>query len=290
MAKTSPAKTATAKKLTADKTATGETAATKSRGEKLSTMSLLSHLLELRRRLFWCLAALLIAFFGCYYFAKDIYGWLAEPLFAAWQQQGGDGINHKMIATNLTEIFFTNVRLAFYAAVIVAMPFLLLQLWLFIAPGLYRHEKKSFAFFLFATPFFFLLGAAFVYFLVIPTAWDFFLSFEQFNNLPTAAGNMAVQIQPKVSDYLSLVLQLVLAFGLSFETPVLLILLLQLGVITRAWLIKHRRYAIVIAFIIAGVLTPPDPLSQVSLAVPLILLYELAIAASYFMKERKATK
>ena len=271
-----------AKKSSAAKTTGGKTAR-----DKLTTMSLLGHLLELRRRLFWCLAGLLVAFGGCYYFAKDIYAWLAAPLFRLWQANG-DTINHKMIATNLTEIFFTNLQLAFYVALIISTPFFLLQLWLFIAPGLYRHEKRSFAFFLFATPFFFALGAVFVYYLVIPMAWEFFLSFEQFGNIK--GGAMMVEIQPKVSDYLSLVLQLVLAFGLSFETPVLLILLLQLGVITRAWLIKQRRYAIVIAFIIAGVLTPPDPLSQISLAVPLILLYELAIIASYFMKKRSVKK
>ncbi len=246
-------------------------------------MSLINHLLELRRRLFWAVGALLVAFFVCYYFAPRIYGFLAEPLFDAWQKQGSD-INHKMIATSLTEVFFTNIRLAFYSAMVLVIPFWLLQVWLFIAPGLYRHEKKSFLFFFLATPFFFLLGATFVYYLVIPMAWKFFLSFEQFSNLPMPDNSMVVEIQPKVSDYLSLVLHLVMAFGLSFETPVLLILLLRLGVISRAWLVKQRRYAIVIAFILAGILTPPDPLSQISLAVPLILLYEFAILASYFIK------
>ncbi|MGI9461222.1 MAG: twin-arginine translocase subunit TatC [Alphaproteobacteria bacterium] len=254
--------------------------APRSKKEKLATMSLINHLLELRRRLFWCFIVLLIAFVGCYYFAKDIYGFLAEPLFAVWQTKS-DTINRQMLATSLTEIFFTNIRLAFYTALIIAMPFLLIQFWLFIAPGLYRNEKKSFTFFFIATPVFFTLGAGFVYYLVIPLAWQFFLGFEQFSTLPD--GNLMVEIQPKVSDYLTLILQLILAFGFSFETPVLLILLMQLGVIDRAWLIKKRRYAIVIAFVIAAILTPPDPLSQLSLAIPLIFLYEFSIITSFFM-------
>ncbi|MCX8515751.1 MAG: twin-arginine translocase subunit TatC [Alphaproteobacteria bacterium] len=248
--------------------------------ENTTAMSLLAHLIELRKRLLAVVVVLLLAFGFSYYFVADIYNFLAKPLFTIWQQ-AGDSSTHHMIATSLTEAFFTEVKLAIYTALIITMPFLLFQVWMFVAPGLYRHERTSFLGFLIATPLFFIGGAAFVYFLVMPMAWKFFLSFEQ---LGQYHGDMAMAIQPRVSEYLSLVLQLVLAFGLSFETPVLLTLLVKLGVISRRWLIDKRRYAIVIAFIAAGILTPPDPLSQISLAVPLILLYEAAIIASYFIE------
>lgn len=247
-------------------------------------MSLLEHLLELRRRLMAYAVVLLLGFFVSYYFSKEIYNFLAQPLFDAWRDLGVDVEGKKMIATALTEQFFTEVKLAFAAAIFITSPFLLSQVWLFVAPGLYKNERRAFLPFLVATPVFFMLGAGFVYYVVIPAAWKFFLQFEQLG------GEITIELQPKVNEYLSLMMQLILAFGFCFELPVLLVLLVRVGLLQRKQLQNKRRYAIVAAFIIAAILTPPDPLSQVALALPLILLYELAIGAAYFVERGRVAK
>ena len=222
-------------------------------------MPLLDHLIELRRRLLWSAVAMVILFIGFFYVSEPIFKFLAAPLQAR--------TNEPLIYTSLTEAFFTYIKLAFFAAFLIGFPFFAVQIWLFVAPGLYRHERGAFLPFLISTPIMFYLGAAGVYYLVVPVAWDFFIAFETED----------IKLLPKVSEYLSLVMQLMFAFGLAFELPVLLTLLVRVGIVSSAGLASKRRYAIVAAFILAAVLTPPDVISQISLAVPVILLYEVAI-------------
>lgn len=230
---------------------------------------LLTHLAELRTRLLWSLAVWLGASLLCYTFAAQIYDFLVHPL-----AQAMDGIGpRRLIYTNLTEAFFTYIKVALSAGLFLAFPFLLWQVWAFIAPGLYKKERAAFVPFLIATPVLFLIGAAFVYYLVMPAAWHFFLSFET-TGMQTA---LPIQLEAKVNEYLDLVLTLIFAFGLCFELPVLLALLARAGLITVETLRNGRRYAIVLIFAVAAVLTPPDILSQILLAVPLMALYEISI-------------
>ena len=188
-----------------------------------------------------------------------------------------------MIFTALHEAFFTQIKVAFFAAMCVSFPVLATQLWGFIAPGLYKDEKKAFLPFLIATPFLFALGASVVYYLVIPLAWRFFLSFEQ----PGGDGLLPMQLEPKVDQYLSLVMRLIFAFGVCFELPVLIVLLTKMGMATSKGLKAKRKYAVLIAFVVAAILTPPDVISQVLLAVPVILLYEISILCSQLIEKRR---
>lgn len=246
-----------------------------------SRAPIIEHLKELRTRLMYSFAALLVAFLVCFYFADVIFNFLAEPLADLWQDQE----QRRMIFTALHEKFFTDVKIAFFAAFCIAFPVLISQIWMFVAPGLYQNEKKAFLPFLLMTPVLFLMGASFVHYLMIPVAWEFFLGFEQ------AAGKdqMAIVLEPKVSEYLSLVMRLILAFGVCFELPVLLVLLVRAGITDVQGLINKRRYAILLAFVAAAIVTPPDPISQISLAIPIILLYEISIICAR-MIERKAAK
>lgn len=231
------------------------------------------HIIELRQRFIYCVFAFLIVFVGCYLYAAEIYGFLVKPLAEIMSQSPGDA--RKMIYTGLTEAFFTYVKVSFWAAFFICFPFFLIQIWLFIAPGLYKDERKEILPFLIVTPILFLCGGAFVYYFIFPMAWSFFLSFET----PQMAVQSAVPImlEAKVSEYLSLVMTLILAFGFSFELPVVLVLLMRIGVLDVSFLIKIRRYAIVFIFIIAAILTPPDIISQIALAIPLLFLYEVSI-------------
>ncbi len=246
-----------------------------------SRAPIIEHLKELRTRLLYSFVALLLAFLVCFYFSDNIFNFLAAPLSELWQDQE----QRRMIFTALHEKFFTDVKIAFFAAFCVAFPVLISQIWLFVAPGLFQNEKKAFLPFLLMTPVLFLLGASFVYYLMVPVAWEFFLGFEQ----AAGDGQMAIVLEPKVSEYLSLVMRLILAFGVCFELPVLLVLLVRAGITDAQGLITKRRYAILLAFVVAAIVTPPDPISQISLAIPIILLYEISIICAK-MIEKKAAK
>ena len=184
-----------------------------------------------------------------------------------------------MIFTGLHEGFFTQIKVAFFTSISISLPIILVQIWKFVAPGLYKNERSALFPFIIATPFLFLLGAAMVYYLVIPLAWKFFLSFEI---LPTQ-GALPIEIEPRISEYLSLTMRLMFAFGLSFELPIILLLLTKVGRITPKGLAEKRRYAILISFIAAAILTPPDVISQIMLATPIIILYEGSIFAARFL-------
>lgn len=232
-------------------------------------MPLLEHLVELRRRLMISALAFVIAFIACYYFAREIYAFLEMPLADIL------GSGRRMIYTAPTEAFFTFLQVAAFAAAFICFPIWAGQLWAFVAPGLYKHERRAFAPFLLATPLLFLAGAASVYYVVLPMALKFFLSFESFGG--GVDGALPIQLEAKVGEYLSLVMKLIFAFGVAYQLPVLLTLLARVGIISSRDLVEKRRYAIVGVFIVAAVLTPPDIASQLSLAVPMLVLYEISI-------------
>jgi len=245
-----------------------------------SKAPLLDHLIELRQRLIHSAIALVIAFIICFYFAGPIFNFLVAPLAEIWEGEE----QRRLIYTALHEKFFTDVKVAFFAACFFAFPVIATQVYMFVAPGLYKQEKRAFLPFLVATPVLFFLGAAFVYYLVLPVAWDFFVGFEQ----TATQGDLAIQLEPKVNEYLGLVMRLIFAFGISFELPVLLTLLARVGLATSEGLKRKRRYAIVLAFVAAAILTPPDPLSQIGLALPIMLLYEISIWSARLVEKQRA--
>ena len=235
---------------------------------------LLDHLVELRARLLRAVAALAVAFFVCLYFAKDILAFLVQPLLDAGQ--------NRLIYTKLYGQFFVELKVALWAAFFISFPVIANQLWAFIAPGLYAKEKKAFLPFLLATPVLFLAGGALAYYVVMPTAFHWFLGFQG------TPGGVSIEALPNSEDYLGLVMQFILAFGLSFLLPVLLLLLNIAGIVSRAQLVGMRRYMIVLAFVIAAVATPPDVISQLMLAVPLVLLFEGSLVAMWFIERKEA--
>ena len=244
-------------------------------------MPLLDHLIELRRRLMWSVSSFMVCFLICYHFSDVLFYWLADPLAHVLEAQGG---GKRLIYTHLTEAFFTYIKVAFFGAACISFPVIAGQLWMFVAPGLYRSEKRAFAPFLLATPVLFALGASLAYFFIFPVAWKFFASFQT----TTGAGGLPIELEPKVGEYLDLVMKLIFAFGVAFQLPVALSLLAKVGIVTSGGLRKYRRYAMVGNFVIAAVLAPPDVITQIGLAVPLILLYELSIIAASIVEPKQA--
>ena len=247
--------------------------------EKNIQTSLSEHLIELRSRLIKSIIYLFIFFIICYFFSENIYSFLVEPYANAVMN---DETNRRMIFTALHETFITYLKVAFFAAMFFSSPIILTQIWKFIAPGLYKNEKRALLPYLIATPTLFLLGGMLVYYLIMPLAIKFFLSFET----STQISNLPIQLEPKVSEYLSLIMRLIFAFGISFQLPVLLSLLARVGFVDSNYLKKRRKYVVVIIFAVAAILTPPDPITQIGLGIPLLILYELSIL-SVKIKEKK---
>ena len=233
-------------------------------------MPLLDHLIELRSRLLHSFIAIVVLFFVCYYFAPELYDFLVAPLADVLEEMGGQ---RRLIFTALHEAFFTYIKVAFFAALFLSFPFIAIQVWMFIAPGHYKNEKRAFAPFLVATPILFFAGGALVYYFIFPLAWQFFLSFESVGG----AGALPIQLEAKVDQYLSLVMRLIFAFGLCFELPVVMTLLARVGMVSSKGMREKRKYAIVLAFVAAAILTPPDVISQIGLALPTMVLYEISI-------------
>ena len=244
-------------------------------------MPLLDHLIEFRSRLLKSVVALLLAFLVCFFFAEPIYAFLTEPLAAILRERREDP---RMIFTALTEVFFTYVKVAFFAGAFISCPIFLTQLWLFVAPGLYKKEQKALAPFLVATPVLFFVGGALVYYVIFPLAAEFLIGFE----VPGGEGQLPIVLEAKVSEYLSLIMKLIFAFGLCFQLPVIMTLLARVGLATSAGMAAKRKYAVVAVFVVAAVLTPPDPVSQISLAVPIILLYEISIYMAKLVERKRA--
>ena len=239
----------------------------------------ISHLTELRQRLINSLIFLALLFICCYFFSEYIYGFLVNPYAEAVKN---DDIERRLIFTALQETFLTYLKVSFFAAFFITSPFILIQVWKFIAPGLYNHEKKAIMPYLILTPVLFLLGGMLVYYLIMPLAIKFFLSFESVG----ISTNLPIQLEAKVNEYLSLVMKLIFAFGLSFQLPVVLSLLARIGVVNSTFLKERRKYVVVMIFAAAAVLTPPDPVTQIGLAIPLLILYELSIFSVKFIENK----
>jgi sec-independent protein translocase protein TatC len=239
---------------------------------------LLAHLVELRKRLMYIFAAILVGFCISYFFAPQIYEFLVRPLA---QATGGE--HRRLIYTGLTEAFITYIKLSLWTGCFIAFPVIASQIWMFVAPGLYKNEQRAFLPFLIATPVFFMMGAAMAYFFVFPLAWKFFLSFENTGSL----GSLPIQLEARVSEYLSLSMTVIFAFGIAFELPVILVLLTRIGLLSSAKLSAFRRYAIVLIFIAAAIMTPPDVFSQLSLALPMLALYELSILGAKWVEKTR---
>ena len=242
--------------------------------------SFASHFVELRSRLLKSIVFILIIFILSYTFAEQIYNFLVEPYANAVK----DDLNsRRLIFTALHETFITYLKVAFFTAIFLGSPILLIQIYKFIAPGLYKNEKKAILPYLVSTPILFLLGGVLVYYLVMPLAIKFFLSFETIGS----SSSLPIQLEAKVNEYLSLIMRLIFAFGISFQLPILLNLLARIGVVNSGYLKSRRRYVIVIIFTVAAILTPPDPITQIGLAIPLLLLYELSIITVKFTEKKK---
>jgi len=249
-----------------------------SKKNQFEEMSLIDHLTELRKRLLWSFIYIILIFFICFYFASDLFYFLAKPLVNLLQTDKGQGF----IYTALQEAFFTELKIAFFFSLFFAFPLIAIQIWKFIAPGLYRHEKNAFLPFLIATPILFFAGGAMVYYLISPLAWNFFLSYQNMSS-----SGVPIRLEAKMGEYLSLMMRFIFAFGLAFQLPVVLGLMAKVGIVTYTSLKKFRKYAIVIAFLAAAFLTPPDPFSQISLALPIIILYEISIYIAKIIQKNK---
>ncbi|OJX11720.1 MAG: twin arginine-targeting protein translocase TatC [Caedibacter sp. 37-49] len=239
---------------------------------------LIDHLLELRHRLLYVLGSFFIAFIISYHFSDEIFTLLVKPLASIFEGKTG----RRLIYTGLAEAFVTYLKVALFTATFVTLPHFAIQVWLFISPGLFPTEKKVILPFLLLTPIFFGIGAAFAYYVIIPPAWKFFLAFEE----TKASQILPIQLEARVSEYLSIIMQLILAFGTSFLLPVLLTLLGKIGVISSRSLATKRKYAFLSILIVAAIVTPPDVLSMIGLALPLYFLYETSIFCVYFFEKR----
>jgi sec-independent protein translocase protein TatC len=242
--------------------------------------SFVGHLTELRSRLVKSFVFLFFLFIISYIFSAEIYRFLVQPYAQAVL---AENLDRRLIFTALQEAFLTYLKVAFFAALFISSPFFLTQLWKFIAPGLYKNEKQALLPYLIATPTLFILGGCIVYYLIMPLAIKFFLSFETV----AEAGVIAIQLEAKVNEYLSLIMRLIFAFGVSFQLPVILSLLARVGVIDSTYLRNRRKYFVVIIFTMAAILTPPDPVTQIGLALPLLLLYELSILTVKIIEKKK---
>ncbi len=240
----------------------------------------ISHFVELRQRLINSFIFLFSFFVVCYFFSEDIYSFLVQPYADAVKD---DNINRRLIFTALQETFLTYLKVSFFAALFVSSPIILMQIWKFIAPGLYENEKEAILPYLIATPILFLFGGMLVYYLIMPLAIKFFLSFEA-SSINSA---LPIQLEAKVNEYLSLVMKLIFAFGLSFQLPVILSLLARVGFVDSVFLKERRKYVVIIIFVAAAILTPPDPITQIGLAIPLLILYELSIFSVKIIERRK---
>ena len=242
-----------------------------------------SHLTELRKRLINCIIFLFSIFVLCYFFSEYIYGFLVDPYYSVVKD---DGSERRLIFTALQETFLTYLKVSFFAAFFITSPFILIQIWKFIAPGLYQHEKSALIPYMAITPILFLLGGMLVYYLIMPLAIKFFLSFENSG----AITNLPIQLEAKVNEYLSLIMKLIFAFGLSFQLPVVLSLLARIGLIDSIFLKQRRKYVVIIIFTAAAILTPPDPVTQIGLAIPLLILYELSIFSVKLIENKNKEK
>ncbi len=254
-----------------------------------SRAPLMEHLIELRKRLIWSVLAISAAFVICFYFADEIFNILLIPYQQAddaWRAANGVTGTEQLglIFTAPQEFFFTQMKLALFGALFLAFPIIASQVWMFVAPGLYAKERNAFLPFLLATPILFIAGASLVYFLIMPLGMRFFLGFQQVG--PDAA--TTIEMLPQVSKYLGLIMTLIFAFGLCFQLPVLLTLLGKVGIVTSKGLAKNRKFAIVGAIAMAAILTPPDPISQLGLGIPTILLYELSIWTVKLVEKKRA--
>ena len=246
-----------------------------------SSAPLVEHLVELRSRLVKAILAIIVVFGFAFWIADHIF----EILVLPFERAAGETEGLRLIYTAPQEYFFAQMRIALFSALFVAFPVIATQLYKFVAPGLYKNERRAFLPFLFATPVLFVMGACLVYFVVMPLALTFFLSMQTFD--PSTGAS--IELLPKVSEYLSLVMTLIFAFGLVFQMPVVIALLARAGLVGSASLRRYRKYAIVLSFAAAAILTPPDPVSQIGLAVPTLLLYELSIFATRLIERRRAS-
>ena len=248
-----------------------------------SSAPLIEHLMELRTRLMWAIGGFFIAFLVCFFFAKQLFNILVQPF--KWAVQWANLQNHQveLIYTAPQEFFFTQVKLAMFGGLVIAFPLIAAQIYKFVAPGLYKNERGAFLPFLIASPILFLMGGALVYFFFTPMVMWFFLSMQQVG----PDNDVQISLLPKVSEYLSLIMTLIFSFGLVFQLPVVTTLMARVGLLTSQGLKEKRKWAIVLAFIAAAVLTPPDPMSQIGLAVPTIILYEVSIWAARFVEKKR---
>ena len=245
---------------------------------KFKEMSLIEHITELRKRLLWSFVYVIIIFIICFYFAGNLFAFLAKPLVSLLDTDNGQGF----IYTALQEAFFTELKIAFFFALFFSFPLIAVQIWKFIAPGLYTNEKRAFLPFLIATPILFFAGGSMVYYIISPIAWKFFLSYQNMNPI-----GVPIRLEAKMGEYLSLMMRFIFAFGLAFQLPVALTLMAKVNLVNYESLRRFRKYAIVIAFLSAAFLTPPDPFSQISLALPIIILYEISIYLAKIVSKNK---